>query len=189
MKLLLILSVFLFSPGVLAMGSINLHLVDSDPETGFALYRSGKPRIGDIVEFCRMGLDEVVVLTGDAEKVEESFADVCPHIRVVYNRNHKLHLPLKTDFLVGVDTYVNDAKTTGKKILIRGNKGWLRVGRAIAYYQMRHMGYSLEEAQADMKEKGEWMWLYPSLKKQVNALYDWIHSRGCSEAQRHCVRP
>ena len=47
-------------------GVNNLHLVDSDPATGFAIYRLGEPDADDIRGLCELGVSEIAVLAGTA---------------------------------------------------------------------------------------------------------------------------
>ncbi len=75
-------------------GVNNLHLVDSDPATGFAIYRLGEPEADDIRGLCELGVSEIAVLAGTALDHEIEHQVQCPELRVVYNHEDDLS-PLK----------------------------------------------------------------------------------------------
>ena len=61
-------------------------LIAEDPQSGFALYRSGRLSRGEIREICRLGVEEILVLDGEAEARECSFRrEECPALAVRYN--------------------------------------------------------------------------------------------------------
>lgn len=173
-----------------AAGDNNLHRIDHDPATGFAVYRMGKPTANDVAALCALGVEEVAVLSGNAASHERRNAALCPALRVVYDRHQTVDEPLDTAFLRRFDAWVAEAMRRGKKIAFRCNCGCHRTGRLAAYYQMRYQGVSVGEAHAILLQHGKRMWLprYRGLKDQVQALHDHIEGRACSVAPQHCVR-
>jgi protein-tyrosine phosphatase len=147
----------------------NLHLIEQLPN-GFAIYRSGKPRVEDLDRFKRLGITEIAVLSGNAEKHELKHREVYPELEVVYNekQTHR-RLPDET-FLDWFDQWVEDARQTGKKIAFRCNCGCHRTGRLAAYYQMRWQNLTYEDAAIIMKKHGRRMFFYPHLFDQVKVL-------------------
>lgn len=186
MKLItLLLSIFFVSP-VFAQ---NLHLIDSEPETGFAIYRMGQPDADEIKRLCDLGVEEIFVLSGNADKHELKHQDQCPSLRVVYNEKQNPKKPLTNEFLEDFDNWVSEARTVGKKIAFRCNCGCHRTGRLAAYYQMKYQKITASDAIAIMMKHGKWMILYPSLDNQVRALEDYIKGRECRQKTKYCVMP
>ena len=168
----------------------NLHLIEADQRTGFAIYRTGKPDKGDMIELCALGVEEIMVLSGNAEDHEYRFSDSCPNLKVIYNEEQDSSVPVNAEFLNFFDEWVSYAKEEGKKIAIRCNCGCHRTGRLAAYYQMKHQNATLEDATAIFFEYGKWMW-YPPLnriKHQITAYYDFIHGYPCSTEEKYCVQ-
>lgn len=166
----------------------NLHLVGQDRATGYALYRTSKPNANDMQEFCRLGITEMLVLSGSARKHEWKFQSTCPTLSVVKNLKQKTIVPLDQDFLAFFDQWVQEAKEQGKKIAFRCECGCHRTGRLAAYYQMKYQGLTLEEARDVMSEKGKYMWLFPHIYRQVDALADFVAGEDCSTGRFFCVR-
>ncbi|MDZ4676349.1 MAG: dual specificity protein phosphatase family protein [Oligoflexia bacterium] len=165
----------------------NLHLIDSNPTTGFAIYRTSRPSEKDMKEFCKLGIQEMTVLSGTAEKYEFKHQGACPTLKVVYNESQSAKIPMSESFLRDFDNWVKDAQAQGKKIAFRCSCGCHRTGRLAAYYQMKYQGLSVKEATDVMYDLGKWMFLHRQLKPQVQALNDYIHGRPCSVKEKHCV--
>ncbi|MEQ1876843.1 MAG: hypothetical protein ABL958_09360 [Bdellovibrionia bacterium] len=165
----------------------NLHLIDADAKTGFAIYRTGKPSSTDMKELCKLGVTEIAVLSGDAQKVEIKNQVACPTLKVVYNVEQSAKIPLTEKFISDFDKWVLDSHALGKKIAFRCSCGCHRTGRLAAYYQMKYQGYSVAAALKAMNEYGKFMWLHPELKPQVYALNDFIQGKTCSTNKKYCV--
>jgi protein-tyrosine phosphatase len=170
----------------------NLHKVDESP-SGFALYRTGKPSEEDMKYFCEdLGLQQILVLSGDKDQYEDKYRANCPsNLKVVYDYEQDTTTPLTTGFLEQFDAWIKAAKDAGWKVAFRCDCGCHRTGRLAAYYQMKYMDYSTEEALADMRAKGEFMWWYmPRLRPQVLALKDYIDGKECrlqGQERKYCV--
>jgi hypothetical protein len=61
----------------------NLFLIDQDNTTGFQIFRTSKPDAGDMEDFCKLGIQEMMVLSGDAEKHEIKHQAKCPGLKVM----------------------------------------------------------------------------------------------------------
>jgi hypothetical protein len=181
-------SIFIYS--LLSQSALakNLHLIDSKPN-GFAIYRSGEPSKKDMKEFCKLGIQEIAVLSGSAEKNEWKYQAACPTLKVIYNEEQRVQIPLTDSFLKEFDQWVEEAQNTGKVIAFRCSCGCHRTGRLAAYYQMKYQGLSRPEAITIMNKLGKHMSMYPQLLPQVQALEDYIQGRPCSVKQEFCVQP
>lgn len=166
----------------------NLHLIDGDTSTGFEIYRTGKPSKADIKELCKLGVTEMMVLSGDAQKVEIKYSSLCPGLKVIYNYAQKVKTPLTKDFLGLFDQWVEQSHALGKKIAFRCSCGCHRTGRLAAYYRMKYSGYGSDAAIDEMNDLGKWMFLYPSLKKQVRALEDFLADQPCGQKAKYCIK-
>jgi protein-tyrosine phosphatase len=164
----------------------NLHLVEELPN-GFALYRSGKPDRDDVAAYCRLGIDEIAVLAGNAETHEQRYRDACPTLSVVYDEEQEADVPLDAAFLEWFDGWVESARREGRVIAVRCNCGCHRTGRLIAYYQMKYQNLTLEDALAIMYERGRTWWLHGEIEPQVRALADYLAGRRCRQEPRYCV--
>lgn len=165
----------------------NLQIIDSDDSSGFALYRMGTPDRNDMKEICSLGIQEIVVLSGDAQKHEEKYKDDCPGLRVVLNIKQDEKVPVTKEFIEWFDTWIQQAQYTGKKVAFRCSCGCHRTGRLAAYYQMKYQRLTAKDANAIMKKHGKWMFLYPSLDNQVVALEQHLKQIPCTEG-KYCVR-
>jgi len=165
----------------------NLHLIQEKSDTGFAIYRTGKLKYHDMKELCRLGVEEIMVLSGNAQSYEERYSDACPTLKVIYNQQQKARIPLTESFLNEFDNWVQAAMEQGKKIAFRCNCGCHRTGRLAAYYQMKYQGLSAKDAKIIMKKHGKWMLFFRFLYPQVDALYDYINNRDCSTYAKYCV--
>ena len=168
--------------------ALNLHLIEQSKSNGFSIYRLGKPTREDIKDLCQKGIEEIMVLSGNAEQVEMAYQDACPNLKVVYNYKQTTQVALDIEFLNIFDEWVEQARITGKKIAFRCNCGCHRTGRLAAYYRMKFNGWDIEAAIDEMWKLGKWMAFFPHLKNQARALDDYIHGRPCSEELKHCVR-
>ena len=170
----------------LAASAKNLHLLDRH-ENGYALWRSGQPTANEFAEWCMLGITKVVVLSGNAAKVEQVFAPSCPTIEVIYNQKQDERKPLRASFLRWFDELVGTAKDEGTQVLFRCLCGCHRTGRLAAYYQMKYQDVSVDKALEVMEEYGDYMWLFPNLDEQVRALHDYIEGNECSQKTSLCV--
>lgn len=166
----------------------NLQLIQEDVESGFAIYRTSRPDARHMREFCKLGIEEMVVLSGNAEDWEFKYQEHCPNLKVVYNKRQRARVAITSDFLEFFDNWVKEAKAKGKKIAFRCNCGCHRTGRLAAYYQMKYQGLTVKDAQIIMKKHGKWMFLFRSLWPQVAAMNDYIYGRECSTRRKFCVK-
>jgi protein-tyrosine phosphatase len=169
-------------------GKNNFHLVESDAGTGFAVYRTSKPDREDMRRFCELGITEMLVLSGNADKHELKYAAECPTLKVVANLKQDDKVPVDRAFLAEFDQWIEQARLAGKKVAFRCDCGCHRTGRLAAYYQMKYQHLSLEDAVTLLNANGQWMAFYPHIKKQVQALHDYIQGQPCSTDRKYCVR-
>jgi protein-tyrosine phosphatase len=164
----------------------NLHLIDQLPN-GFKLYRSGVPSKGDLREYEELGIQEMAVLSGDADRYELKYPELAPGLTVVYDHKQDDDVPLTVSFLQWFDRWVEDARATGKVIAFRCRCGCHRTGRLAAYYQMKYQNITADDAWVLLDKYGKNMWLHRNLKPQVRALEDYINEQPCSQNPEHCV--
>lgn len=165
------------------------HLLESSPEGGFAIYRTGRVDRDELAALCRRGVEELVVMDGSAVRRECAWREaVCPGLVVRYDRRQDVSVPLSAPFLEAFDRWVETARRAGRKIAFRCHHGWHRAGRLSAYYRMRFQHLTAEDARTLMLQHGRFMWRHPYLKPQVTALADHLAGRPCSTAEQHCVR-
>ena len=121
--------------------------VAEDPSSGFALYRSGRLSPTDLGVLCDLGVEEILVLDGEAGQRECRFRQtICPDMQVRYNRAQEADIPVSLDFLQAFDVWIEEARSEGRKVAFRCRHGWHRTGRLAAYYRMRFEGASAAEA-------------------------------------------
>jgi protein-tyrosine phosphatase len=165
----------------------NLHQIDSDRVTGFAIYRASEPNATDMLKFCQLGITEMMVLSGKGS-IDAKLAKVyCPTLRVVYDEKTSARVAVTPEFLQAFDQWVLQARAQGKKIAFRCYCGCHRTGRLAAYYQMRFMNWDAGRAIEEMHDKGKFMFAYPELDAQVKALEDYIQKRPCGQKAQYCV--
>jgi len=164
----------------------NLQLVDQLPN-GFRLYRSGVPSKAGLREYEELGIREMAVLSGDADRYEHKYRDLAPGLTVVYNKKQDADEPLSVSFLQWFDRWVQDAREQGKVIVFRCRCGCHRTGRLAAYYQMKYQNLTADDAWVILDKYGKNMFLHRNLKGQVRALEDYIKGRPCSQKPKHCV--
>ncbi|MFH1842050.1 MAG: dual specificity protein phosphatase family protein [bacterium] len=174
----LILAALLLPVGTFAN---NLHLIEALPN-GFAIYRTGKPDADDLAEIRELGVSEMVVLSGNADKHESEHLDVYPELKVVYNEKQSTQRLPDDEFLDWFDSWVEQARREGRKIAFRCNCGCHRTGRLAAYYQMKWQNLSLEDALIIMNNHGKRMGWYPTLPDQVRDLQVRIENQQGSAA-------
>jgi hypothetical protein len=163
-------------------------LIDEDPSTGFAIYRSGRLSSKGLEELCRQGVEEMVVLSGTGMERECLHLEgPCADLWVRFDTPQQAERPVSEEFLKAFDAWVEEARSSGRRIAFRCRHGWHRTGRLAAYYQMKYQGASVDEAKATMHRIGRMMWLHPYLDPQVEALSDYLEGRPCSTARQHCV--
>jgi hypothetical protein len=174
---------------LLAGCAANPHRVASD-DSGFALFRSGQLSARELEELCRLGVEEILVLSGDAGQRECRLRQrVCPALRVRYDVAQHPDRPLSQGFLEAFDRWIAESRAAGRKVAIRCRHGWHRAGRLAAYFRIRHQDLSRGEAVTEMNRRGRMMWRFPGLVPQVQALADHAAGRPCSTEKRHCVQP
>lgn len=163
-------------------------LVDEDPATGFALYRSGRLGAAELAELCRLGVEEMVVLDGGGARECALRERLCPGLRLRYDQAQSAHRPVSATFLGAFDAWIDEARRAGRKVAFRCRHGWHRAGRLAAWYRIRFQGMSAAEAIAEMQRRGRFMWRHPQLVPQVEAMADRLAGRPCSTAPEHCVQ-
>ena len=172
---------------LLAGCSEPLRLVDSDSETGFALYRSGRLSPADLQVMCGLGIEEILVLDGEGAERECRYQQIaCPGLRVRYDFAQEEDRPVSLDFLQAFDAWIEEAQNNGTKVALRCRHGWHRTGRLIAYYRIRFEGIPAAEAIQEMQDIGHMMWRHPTLNPQVEAYEDIIAGRPCSSDPGSC---
>ncbi len=165
----------------------NLQVIEESKDTGFGIYRMGAPTADEMKELCALGVEETMVLSGNADLFEARLKEYCPSLKVILNVTQNVRIPLTKKFLDAFDAWVQDAQTKGKKIVFRCDCGCHRTGRLAAYYQMKYQKISSEEAMKIMNMYGEWMILHPTLRNQVLALEQYIKGEACRESWFFCV--
>ena len=174
----------------------NLHQVDGPaPGQGAApayrLYRSGAPSQEAFAKWCsEYKIERVIVMSGDAESHEFQYQSqgICPNLKVIYNVEQKVGVPVSDAFLQWFDDQVESARRDQVGLLFRCKTGSHRTGRLAAYYQMKYEGLSLKEAIAVMNHLGMMMPLFDiPLKPQVRALDEFIQGQPCDQKQKACV--
>jgi len=166
----------------------NLHLIDEDPASGFAIYRLGEPSEEDVRALCELGISEMVVLAGTALNHEIAYRDQCPQLELIYNHEDDLS-PLSGQWLQYFDNWVARAKAEGRKIAFRCTCGCHRTGRLAAYYQMKYRGFSAKDAWDLAQARGIAMHVvdyFSSLQQQIIALHEYIQDQPCSQGE-FCV--
>ncbi len=166
----------------------NLHLIEENPETGFAIYRLGEPDASDIRGLCALGISEIVVLAGTALEHERTYQEECPGLEVIYNVEDDLS-PLNDQWLNYFDHWIQRARESGRKIAFRCTCGCHRTGRLAAYYQMKYRGLSTKDAWDLSLSRGfvmEAVDYFSGLQQQIIALHEYIHDVPCSQ-EEHCV--
>jgi hypothetical protein len=162
-------------------------LVDEDPATGFAVFRTGRLDRSRLAKLCRSGVEEIVVMDGDAARRECRLrAEICPGLRVRYNHAQDPRRPLSVEFLEAYDQWIEESRLAGRKIAFRCRHGWHRTGRLAAYYRLRFQDRAVADALDEMLDEGRWMRRYPELQPQVRALADRVASRTCTQPAEHC---
>ncbi len=189
-KLALVLAMSLVFGTPKAQAFMNLHPIDKDSKTGFALFRYSIPKTPfDMLHLCGLGITEVMVMSGNGESTEKSdyLKKYCPGIKIIYDVSQDPRKPVDAAFLDQFDSWVARAKAEGRKIAFRCNCGCHRTGRLAAYYRMKYQGYNAVQAWAELYDIGKWMFLYPNLDKQVFALETFIQQRPCRQEAEYCT--
>jgi hypothetical protein len=169
-------------------GVNNLHLIDADPKTGFAIYRLGEPDASDVRGLCELGISEIVVLAGSALEHEKAYEEECPSLEIIYNVEDDLS-PLSVTWLSSFDRWVTQAQAAGTKIAFRCACGCHRTGRLAAYYQMKYRGMSVKDAWDLALARGSLMEVvdyFSGLQQQIIALHEHLHDQPCSQGE-YCV--
>lgn len=161
--------------------------VANDPETGFALYRSGRLGPADLKVLCDLGVEEILVLDGEGRERECVLRDAaCPGLRVRYDHAQEEDVPVAADFLEAFDAWIEEARSKGRKVAFRCRHGWHRTGRLAAYYRLRFEGASVVEAQREMHTIGRMMWRHPTLDSQVADYGELLAGRPCTGKRENC---
>jgi len=166
----------------------NLHLIDEDLATGFAIYRLGEPDAEGVQALCDLGVSEIAVLAGTAMEYEVANAERCPTLEIVYNHEDDLS-PLSAEWLGAFDAWVARAKAEGLKIAFRCTCGCHRTGRLAAYYQMRHRDLNAQDAWHLALARGSIMHAvdyFSSLQEQIIALQEYVLGVPCTQGE-FCV--
>lgn len=180
--------VFLFLISFSCLADVDRLIKIDSMENGFEIYRMGIPENKKgFQEVCDSGISEMIVLSGDADKAENKWANICPGLKVIYDFKQSAKEPLTTEFISYFDGVVKEAREKGKKIGFRCDAGSHRTGRLAAYYKMKYNSFTAEEAIEEMLEVGKYMKFFPGLDNQVMALNDYINNRACSEKKKYCV--
>lgn len=166
----------------------NLHLIEKLPN-GFAIYRSGSPSEEDVGEYRDLGIQEMAVLAGNADKHELKYRDQHPDLRIVYDEKQRASVPLDDEFLDWFDEWVEEARREGKKIAFRCNCGCHRAGRLSAYYQMKWQNLSYEDATLIMDAYGKHMWRFRYLWDQVEMLAKRIEAQRAKKERLFVAQP
>lgn len=162
-------------------------VVAEDPATGFGLYRSGRLSPADLKVLCDLGVEEILILDGEAGERECRLREsICPDMRVRYDYAQEEDHPVSADFLEAFDAWISEAQADGRKVAFRCRHGWHRTGRLAAYYRIRFEGASSAAATQEMQEIGHMMWKHPTLDPQVEAYSDIVAGRPCSVDPAHC---
>ncbi len=185
LRMLLMINCVTFS-GLLFAKINNFHEIETD-DNGFAMYRYGQPSREGVRELCDKGVQEVMVLSGNAKDHEFKYQDECPGLKVIYNIKQSSTTPVTKEFLETFDKWVADSKEQGKKIAFRCACGCHRTGRLAAYYQMKYQHVSLEDALLLMKKHGKYMFLMPHLIPQVKDMHDYLAGLPCAQKEKHCI--
>ncbi|MBI3535624.1 MAG: dual specificity protein phosphatase family protein [Deltaproteobacteria bacterium] len=184
---ILCVTLFLLMP-MASLAANNLFIIEEDAQNGFVMYRSGSPDQTDVAEFCELGIQEIMVLSGNADQAEWKFQNQCPTLKVIYNVDQDSKTPLDKKFLDFFDSWVLEAKVQGKKIAFRCDCGCHRTGRLAGYYQMKYQKLTYADAAMIMTDHGKFMGLFSYLYEQLKGLEDYIHGRPCSVEAKYCVR-
>lgn len=168
-------------------GVKNLHQIDEDPATGFAIYRSGQPKVEDAEALCEMGITKFFALNGGGHEYEAAVKAVCPQAEVVYNEMQDPDSMISAEFIRKFDQAVADAKAKGEKILFHCTCGCHRTGRLAAYYRMKYQGWSALAAIDEMNARGKNMSEHPTLPIQVRGLEQWVRGLPCTEPKAFCM--
>ena len=65
----------------------NPHLMEAEPQTGFEIYRTGRLTQAEFAALCEVGVRQMVVMDGSADRRECAWRDeMCPEMVVRYNR-------------------------------------------------------------------------------------------------------
>ena len=182
----ILITMILLSLGLPQAFGKNLHLIERLPN-GFHIYRSGVPSNADLKEYGKLGIREIAVLSGDANRHELKNADLAPGLMVVYDHEQDADVPLTVSFLEWFDRWVKDARTNGKTIAFRCECGCHRTGRLAAYYQMKYQNLTVDDAWVLLDKYGRNMWLHGNLKHQIRALNDYINGKPCAQDRQYCV--
>jgi len=166
-----------------------LALIDHDPATGFAIYRSGQPEKDSVSQICDAGITVIFALNGKGEDYKADLRAACPDAQIVYNTAQKADSGVDQAFLKEFDRAVQAARVSGTRVMFHCGCGCHRTGRLAAYYRMRYNGWSAEDAIEEMNEIGKHMDQHPTLPGQVRAMEDYIHGRSCGQAPDSCVKP
>lgn len=174
----------LFSCGT----GLNRYSAVERADNGFGLYRSGQPDVAEVEALCKAGVTKIFALNGQAGRYAQALADKCPQAQVVYNHEQDPDSGLSREFLQIFDQAVQEAKATGKGVLIHCYCGCHRTGRLAAYYRMKYQGWTAEQAIEEMEAIGKDMDDHPSLPAQVLAMQEYINGRTCTQAANLCIR-
>lgn len=169
------------APLLLAGCASDPSIVDEDLHSGFVLYRSGRLAKEDLAALCARGLRELIVLDGSASERECRWRDqICPDLRIRYDHEQDARQAVEEEFLEAFDRWIGWAQQQGWPVAIRCTHGWHRTGRLAAWYRIRFLGWSLEDAGDEMMRRGQFMSRFPELVPQVAAMSELAAGEECT---------
>lgn len=169
-------------------GGNNPMTVVDRGENGFALYRSGQPEPEALKQWCDAGVKTVFALNGRANEYKEALEKACPGVKIIYDVAQDPGNAVDRTFLELFDQELSRAKAAGYGVLFHCSCGCHRTGRLAAYYRMKYNAWTPERAIEEMNDIGRDMDNHPSLPAQVNALYDFLQERTCTQPASSCVK-
>lgn len=187
MKKFIAVFISLLSFNAFSLSAIwNIHSIEKQ-QNGFEIFRYGLPTRLGVLELCKRGISEVMILSGNAASFEWKHKAYCPGLKVIYNVKQSTDEPLSTEFLNFFDKWVTKAQKEGRKIAFRCDCGCHRTGRLAAYYQMKYQQLNDIAAISEMNKFGFFMKYFPELIPQVRDLYSYIQGLPCTEDSNYCV--
>jgi protein-tyrosine phosphatase len=146
------------------------------------VYRSGRLNRHELASLCVVGVQELIVLSGTADRRECRYRDeLCPNLKIRYDNRQLPNRPVSASFLGAFVDWIEEAQDSNKKIAIRCKKGWHRTGRLAAFYRMAFNNQSSTDAISEMHDRGRFMWMFPGLRGQVRAYEVHLRHDVCSD--------
>lgn len=137
-----------------AVHGFNIHRVDPGKGTeGFALYRMSAPIQKDLKSITDRKIKKIIVLSHNADDHERKIEGFPEEIEII-EVNQFTTRRLDKDFLGRFDRIISEAKKGGYAVAIRCQIGCHRTGRLAAYFEMRWLKHSAEEALVNYDKHG-----------------------------------